>query len=322
MKHTRLLVILTALAVAASPFAWGRSSGFSSSRSSSSSSSFSSSPSRSSYSSSSSSSSRSSYSSNTGSSTASTGSRNTSSYSAPVAPAPVAPVAPARSSGFSTSSRVATAAAAAATTGLGATLYAAHASKSAADTYVANKAAATNLATSSNAATAISVPSTANVAADPSRNASVSPPQAAVQHYRAAESSNGSGAHTNGLLTGLVAGYAMGRSGDRDDSTRSPAAIPPGLAPSQSGPSQDEAPTQDVAELAASSSTAAQDAIPAVLNVPTTQYEPPAPRSDWSVVPFAVLVGVLGLVTFAVMRLLRAWRGRKSRYSATNNYKL
>lgn len=110
MKHSRLIAFVAALALAASPLTWARSSGFSSSHSSFSSSS------HSSFSSSGSSSSGRTSGFGSGSSSGS------------------------RSSSF-TSTATSTAAARPATTGLGSALYSANAGKAAANTYATNKAA-------------------------------------------------------------------------------------------------------------------------------------------------------------------------------------
>lgn len=271
MKFPRLLAVATALALVVSPLTWAKGSGFSSSRSSSFSRSYSS------------------YSPSRPSSSWSSSSSSTSSAS--------------RSSGFS--SGASSSGKSAAATGLGSTLYAAHASKAAADTYTrqSSTGAGTSGASYSSSQTA-SNQSASGYAAAPSRPATYQPTE--VHHYHAVDTSSSS---NNFLL-----GYMLGRSGERHDTVvvQQPAPAPqyaPQYTPQPAGVVTPEGVQPSAAQVRPASN-------------PGAATSAKSSQSDFHFMRVVAWLLVLGGAAFVGYMALQRWSARKARYTATNHYKL
>ncbi|MEX3983940.1 hypothetical protein AB4Y45_33685 [Paraburkholderia sp. EG287A] len=309
MKHTRLIALVAALALVASPLTWARS-GFSSSRGSSIST-----P-------------RVSVSAPSVSRGSGFGSMRGSGYtsSAATAPATVAAAASPRP----------------ATSGFGSSLYAATASKQAANTYAANKAAA---ASPNDGRYTQSVASnTVNAGGGNTYNSyhynsvpAYSPEPRVVHHYHDHYYDSGSGTH-NFLL-----GWVMGRATEPHTVVvQQPAPVQyvdaqpqyapqyaPAQAPAQgqyepqpagvvtqAGVQPSAAPAQAQAQAASSAWTNA--AQPGAQNVSV----PPQQKSGHPVLHFFAWVAGIGVVGFGLYKLLSTWSARKARYTPTNHYKL
>lgn len=277
MKFPRLLAVATALALVVSPLTWAKGSGFSSSRSSSSfSRSYSySSPSRSS-----------SWSSSTSSSSSTS-----------------------RSSGFSSGASASGKSAAA--TGLGSTLYAAHASKAAADTYTRQANAGAGAGTARPSGSQMASDQTASgYAAAPSRAATYQPTE--VHHYHTVDTSSSS---NNFLL-----GYMLGRSGERRDTVVVQQAAPAAqYAPAQYTPQPAGVVTPEGVQPAATQALPQPQAQPSS----TSSAAPAKPsQSDFYFMRVVAWLLVIGGVAFVGYQAFKHWSVRKARYTSTNHYKL
>lgn len=273
MKFPRLLAVATALALVVSPLTWAKGSGFSSSRSSSS---FSRS--------------YSSYSPSRSSSSWSSSSSSTTSAS--------------RSSGFS--SGTGSSGKSAAATGLGSTLYAAHASKAAAETYTRQSSAGAGSAGTNRAGSQMaSNQSASGYAAAPSRPTTYQPTE--VHHYHTVDTSSSS---NNFLL-----GYLLGRSGERHDTVVVQQAAPaPQYAPAQYTPQPAGVVTPAGVQPAAVQPQPTSDADVAASTKPSASGFHFMRVLAWSL--------VIGVVAFVGYQAFKRWSVRKARYTSTNHYKL
>ncbi|MBK3780303.1 hypothetical protein G3A43_08535 [Paraburkholderia aspalathi] len=282
MKHPRLIALLTAVALVASPLTWARSSGFSSSHSSSSfsHSSVSASPSR----------------------VSGFGSR-TSGFSAAAAPAPTA--APSRP----------------ATTGLGSALYSANASKAAANTYASNKAATAALNTRT-PQYAANTGSGGNVYNNYHYNSTPAyrPAPLVVHHYHDYDSGWGGHnflwgymlGHSSTPQTVVVQQPAQVEYVQPQPQYAQQQYDPqPAAVGTQAG-------VQPAAPQAASGawSNAAQSGA-ADVPVPAQNQS-----HSHGFLHFLAWVAGIGAVAFLGWKLLSSWSARKSSYTATNHYKL
>jgi hypothetical protein len=286
MKHTRLIAFVAALALAASPLTWARSSGFGGGGHAS----FSSG-------------SHSSFSSGSGSSRTSgftsgfTSSRATSAAATPTAAVSARP----------------------ATTGLGSALYSANAGKAAASTYAANKAAPSiggNVGGTGYGETthyAGAGYGGGNTYVYHSTPVYQSAP-VVINHYHSYDS----GSHSSGFFWGYLLGHS-----DRPNTVvveQQPGYVQyapqGGYAPQSAGvaPQADvqSAPTQGNGAWANASQPGAQN----------VALQPQAPSNSHGFLHFLIWFVVLVGVAFVVWKLLSSWSSRKASYTATNHYKL